>query len=111
MPRVEVALNGRYYGLACADGQEGRLRELAAYVDMRLRDVAAAGPGNEAQLLVLTALTLADEIFEQQAALAQARIPRADAPTPANDEAGTLVELVERLTRRVEDIASRLERA
>jgi len=42
----------------------------AQYVDVRLKELAnSATSGNEAQLMVLTALTLADEIFDQKAEL------------------------------------------
>ncbi|HYE48961.1 MAG TPA: cell division protein ZapA [Azospirillaceae bacterium] len=116
MARVEITLNGRTYPLACEDGQEQRLRELGAYVDARLKEIASgAAAGSEAQLLVLTSLVLADEIFELRSAQLGARrgapaaAPAQGPATPSEGEA--VVSAVDNLAKRIEDIAARLERA
>ncbi|MDE1147449.1 MAG: cell division protein ZapA [Azospirillaceae bacterium] len=114
MARVDIILNGRPYALACDDGQEHRLRELGSYVDARLREVAHdASGGSETQLLVLTALMLADEIFDLRAELGGPRrpvsAPAAEAPAPrAEDE--SVAAAVDSLAKRIEDIAARLDR-
>ncbi len=65
MAEVNLAINGRNYGIACDDGQEKRVRDLGYYVDQRMKEIARAGAANnDAHLLVLTALMLADEIFD-----------------------------------------------
>lgn len=109
MARVDIMLNGRSYGLACGEGQEARLRELGAYVDARLREVArdVAG-GSEAQLLVLTALVLADEVFDLRTASRNAPPPAAETAA-LKDE--TIIAAVDSLAKRIEDIAARLERS
>ena len=67
MSEVTLKINGRGYGLACDEGQEQRLSDLAHYVDGRLRDIADAGAAtNDSHLFVLTALVLADEVFEMR---------------------------------------------
>lgn len=117
MPRVEIALNGRNYLVGCEAGQEQRLKDIAAYVDGRLRRAASGIVGaSEAQLLVLSNLLLADEVFDLKAEVAalKAGVPgSAAAPAPAaiDEEAGDeMAALVDRLARRIEDIAARLER-
>ena len=42
MPKVDISINGRLYPVACDDGQEGRVRDLANMLDQRVR--ALAGP-------------------------------------------------------------------
>ena len=113
MRRVDVTLNGRPYAVACEAGQEARLKQLAAYVDARVREVAgtAGTAGSEAQVLVLTALVLADQLFDLRAeydALA-ARAPQGAAVPREDDE--MVVAAVDHLAKRIEDIAARLERA
>lgn len=118
MSRVEITLNGRGYMLACEDGQENRLRELAAYVDGRVQEVAGdTSGGSEAQILVLTTLVLADELFDLHAEIQALKTAR-PAPaqpiqvpqrTAAEDE--TVVAAVDSLAKKLEDIAQRLERA
>lgn len=68
MALVHIRINGREYDVACDDGQEGHLRGLADEVDGRVRSLVrsmGANPG-EAMAVVLTALTMADEIIENK---------------------------------------------
>ncbi|MFC7333304.1 cell division protein ZapA [Rhodocista pekingensis] len=118
MARVEITLNGRGYALACEDGQEQRLRELGAYVDARLKEIASDSVGSsEAQLLMLASLMLADEIFDLRAetqALRTGRPVPVSTPAPAPravEEDETVIAAVDSLAKRIEDIAARLERA
>lgn len=68
MAEISITINGRNFGIACDDGQERRVTELARYVDTRLREIARAGAAsNESHLLVLTAIILADEIADLKA--------------------------------------------
>ena len=116
MARLDITLNGRAYAVACDDGQEQRLRELAAYVDARLREVSAGVVGtSEAHKLALATLMLADEIFDLRADAARGRRPapqpQAAQPDAAAGEEEAVVAAVDNLAKRIEDIAARLERA
>ena len=106
MARVDVTLNGRNYSVACEEGQEGRVRELARHVEGKLRHVLARGAGtaNEAQLLVMAALMIADELFDLRAEAA-AR------PSEAQQDDGMVADAVDQLAQRIETIAARLERS
>ncbi len=65
MAQIELRLNNRTYNMACDDGQEDRVRDLAAYVNERLMMISKNGGGqSEIQNFMLTTLVLADEIFE-----------------------------------------------
>ena len=65
MAEVSLTINGRNYGVACDDGQEHRVTDLAQYVDTKMRGIAHAGAaGNESHLFVLTSIVLADEIAD-----------------------------------------------
>jgi cell division protein ZapA len=122
MARVDITLNGRTYTVGCEDGQEARLRELARYLDSKLREVARASGASptEPQLLAMAALVVTDQLFdlkaeydrleaEAQAARLQPGASLAPA-VPAETEAA-VVAAVDHLARRIEDIAARLERA
>jgi len=68
MGQVAVTLNGRTYTLRCADGEEARLIELAAYVTQRAESLAGEfGPMGDDRLLFMTALLLADELWQARA--------------------------------------------
>lgn len=117
MARIEIDLNTRSYAVACEDGQEARLREVAAFTDSKLRALVAGKPNgcSEVQSLVLTCLTLADQIFDLRAELAKARAAgsSAAAASPQMDEAteARYAALIESLAERVNTVASRLARA
>lgn len=107
MARVDLEVNGRFYQLHCEDGQEQRLRDLAAYVDGRLRQVTGGGKsGTDAQMLVVTAIVLADELHEAMSGRGLA----APKLVPALDEAEA-VAAIDTVARRIEEVAARLERA
>ena len=70
MAEVTLTVNDRSFNLACADGDEGRLQNLAAYVDERLQAIAESGVvRRESDLMALTAIVLADELFDAQNAV------------------------------------------
>ena len=67
MAEVILTVNNRSFNLACAEGDESRLQNLAAYVDERLQAIASSGMvRKESDLMALTAIVLADELFEAQ---------------------------------------------
>tara|TARA_B100001750_G_scaffold242487_2_gene255966 strand:- start:318 stop:665 length:348 start_codon:yes stop_codon:yes gene_type:complete len=69
MAEVTLTVNNRSFNLACAEGDEARLQNLASYVDERLQAIASSGVvRKESDLMALTAIVLADELFEAQSA-------------------------------------------
>lgn len=104
MAQVEITINDRKYNIACDDGEEARVRTLAAYVDEKTRAIAGTGSGSESHLLLVTALVLADEISELRDGA------RHGAESRAGTDAVTL-EAVRHLTGRVSALADSLERA
>ena len=65
MSQVNVTINGRQFRMACEDGQEGHLQQLAKELDERI--VALRGQFGEigdARLTVMAALMVADELAE-----------------------------------------------
>jgi cell division protein ZapA len=62
MPLVNVMVNGRAYTIACDEGEEDHLRELAAMVDTKAREVlSSVGQVGDARLLLMAAILIADE--------------------------------------------------
>ncbi len=97
MGQVVVTVNGRAFPISCDDGQEGRIRRLAQYVDAKIADfVKDIGQIGEARLVLLAALVIADELSDANDAL-----QRAGPDTAANGVRG--------MSKRVEAIAARLD--
>jgi cell division protein ZapA len=105
MPEVHLTVNGRSYPVACEEGQETRIKELALYLDRKTAEfVTKLGQIGEARLLVLAALVITDELAEAHAAL------RRHAASEGNGvDTGALAHGLEELARRIESIAVRLE--
>lgn len=80
MAQVNIEVNGRPYVVGCEDGQERRLRELAAALDAQVRQVARdVGPLGETRLLLMGALVMADEMSELRAEIGTLRAQVAEA--------------------------------
>jgi cell division protein ZapA len=107
MPQIVVTINGRSHPVACNEGEEQRIAELARYVDGKVKGFARdLGQIGEARLLVLAALVLADELADAQAASAGGKPGNGAALEEVKIAAG-----VETLAERIETIAARLEAA
>jgi cell division protein ZapA len=124
MAEVTIYINGRSYDIACDNGQEGRIVDLAKYIDQRVQQISRSGSAyNDAHLTVLTSLVLADELFEarEQAtaaprATARTAQPVAAPATPAEasiskEEESALLKVLEKITKRIEGVASRVAQA
>lgn len=122
MAEVTIYINGRSYDISCDNGQEGRIVDLANYIDQKLQQISRSGAAyNDAHLTVLTALVLADEVFDmrEQMSGVAARPARgqaaAAAPAPAaapavnKEEELALLRAIEQITQRIDGIATRVQ--
>lgn len=97
MPLVNLTVNDRTYAVACDEGEEDHLRELAAHVDSKVKElIGTAGQAGEGRLLLMAALVIADSQFESLALLEN----RAQ-------EIAELTETKEKLARRLTDFEER----
>jgi len=98
MAQVTIRINGYAYTVGCKDGEERHLESMANEVNRRMDAIRqVAGSGGEARMLMMAALSMADEIFEMQKETAKPD-KRADS------------ERLARLAKRAEQIASNVEK-
>ena len=65
MAQVAVSIGGRVYRLACNEGEEPHLEALARQVDGKIDEIRGAfGEIGDQRLVVMSALTFADELSE-----------------------------------------------
>jgi cell division protein ZapA len=70
MSQVSVTINGRQFRMACEDGQEGHLMNLARDLDSRIESLRTKfGEIGDTRLTVMAALTIADALSETGARL------------------------------------------
>jgi cell division protein ZapA len=101
MASVEVEIAARKYSVACRDGEEAHLRSVAAIVDGKAQDAAAAlGSLSEARQLLFASLLLADELKDHRSGRP---------PAPQAELAPAMVDALERLAQRAERLAEQLE--
>ena len=72
MPQVSVTINGRQFRMACENGEEARVTNLAADLDARIAKLRARfGEIGDTRLTVMAALAVADELSEVKEKLAR----------------------------------------
>lgn len=115
MPLVNVMVNSRAYTIACDDGEEEHLKELAAHVDAKAREVlGSVGQVGDARMLLMAALLIADEHHDLAG--------RSPAGSASDGEKHSLhlraekaesaaADALESATKKLEDIAARLAHA
>jgi cell division protein ZapA len=105
MAQVSVTIDGRKYRLACNEGEEPRLEQVAGMVDDKIGELRRTfGEIGDQRLIVMAALTLADSLVEAREALAAER-ERANA---AAGRAEALAANLDTLGARIEQLAGRL---
>ena len=119
MPLVNVMVNQRAYTIACDEGEEPHLRELAKRVDTKVRELLeSVGQVGDLKLLLMAALLITDDYVDVAARLDQ-RTRELEKFTSAQTEAKSnlgkseaqMASLLEAATNRVGDIAARLVEA
>ena len=119
MPLVNVMVNNRAYTIACDEGEEEHLRQLAGRVDVKVKELlGSVGQVGDQRLLLMAALLIADEHHESASQLEQRTQELGELTGDHGVVAARLAEseavaadALEAATRRLEDIAGRLARA
>jgi cell division protein ZapA len=116
MAHVTVTIGGRTYRLACNEGEEPHLETLAREVDAKIDGIRASfGEIGDQRLVVMAALTTADELSEARrtiAALEKQALEAADLESAARRDADRQLELAAEAlgeaSQRIESLAAAL---
>jgi cell division protein ZapA len=103
MSNVTLAIGGRSYTVACAEGEEKHVIGLGRLIEEKLASMGDTAGQTESRMLLFAALLLADELHEAQGKASAA---------PLAPPATTSVFVAERLDAigaRLENLAARLE--
>jgi cell division protein ZapA len=118
MSQVNVTINGRQFRMACEDGQEGHVADLARDLDARIEGLRAKfGEIGDTRLTVMAALTVADELAEmglrikrleqELAVLQDARVAAADRNKTAQ---AAVAAALAAAAERIENVTRKLNR-
>ena len=106
MAQVDVSVNGQSYRIACEDGQEDRLVDLAAIVDEKVLGlVNQIGQVGSNRLLVMAALVIADELVDLKNEAGSSQ------ELEDNTNQQDTVLALQEITKRIENIADQVEQA
>lgn len=124
MAEVTLTINGKNYNIACDDGQEQRVIDIAYYVDSKVKEMFKAGAATtENHALVLAALVIADESFDlmenatttksrgeqQDTAAEQEQIKQAKESLEKQE--AQIATAIEKLADRIDSVADRMKAA
>jgi cell division protein ZapA len=117
--RVNVSINERQFRLACEEGQEPHLRQLAKDLDDRINALRSRfGEIGDARLIVMAALMEADELLEAnkkiqqlEEELAALRAERAAAAEREQEAQITVSAAFHAAAERIEGLTTKLNQA
>ena len=116
MAQVSVTIDGKQFRMACEDGQESHLEELAGHIDGRVKMMRESfGEIGDLRLTVMAALMITDEFFEERrkgedirAAMEADKAARGQVADQVNQRDVTIAGALDALTLRIERITRML---
>jgi cell division protein ZapA len=110
MPLVNVMVNSRAYTIACDAGEEDHLKELAGYVDAKVRELTGTvGQVGDQKLLLMAAVLITDELLEARSRI-DGHAKKASELSQAHTELSGRAEKTEdAAARSLEEAAKRIE--
>src|ERR1700748_409961 len=110
MPLVNVMVNSRAYHIAWDEGEEEHLKELAAHVDAKAREVlGSVGQVGDTRMLLMAALLIADEHHElttKPGTVTEGEKQKLHLQAEKAESAAA--DVLESASKKLEDIAARL---
>jgi cell division protein ZapA len=118
MAALVVSIAGRSYRIACGDGEEARLEELARYVETKIQSMHENfGEIGEQRINVMAAIAIADESFDArerivalEQELARARKDHEEAKQEQAEEAARVFQALQDAAIRIENAVSALSK-
>jgi cell division protein ZapA len=111
MAQVVVTIAGRTYRMACDDGEEARLEHLARDFDARIAGLRTSfGEIGDQRIIVMAALTLADELAEAQRQIADMKNLLVDADGATRSREAQSAHRQDRVASALGEAAQRIER-
>ena len=113
MPQVSVTIAGRRYRMACEDGEENHLADLAHRLDGRIGSLRGQfGEIGDQRITTMAAITIADDLFEAEKRITALRneIAALNAAGQAQDRrieamAGAVAAMMDGVTADIDQVA------
>ena len=111
MATVGVTIAGRVYRMACGEGEEAHLQALARHVDATLASLRKGfGEIGDQRLVVMTAITVADELSEAKARIAALEAELSGLRITESESVSLRDALAVEIASSLDEAAERIER-
>jgi len=112
MAQVAITIAGRVYRVACDEGEEEHLGELAKLVDGKIAGMRQQfGEMGDQRLTVMAAVTIADELSESRRRVAELEAELAEIRGDVSSVLRGRDEWLDRIADSLSDAAARIETA
>ena len=112
MAQVTVNIAGRTFRMACGDGEEYHLEALARQVDEKITELRGAfGEIGDHRLIVMAAISVADELAESKARVTRLESEVAALRVVQATAAGANAIMSDAVATALDEAAMRIERA
>lgn len=109
MGMLDIQVNGRRHQVQCGDGEEPRLRRLAAYIDSCAGKLQQQhGQLADSKVLLLTSLLVADELSDAYEEIKRLKAQVSEHGKRSEEDAAVALD---RVAARLEQLAEALEKA
>ena len=114
MPQVAVQINGKTYRMACDEGQESHLLDLAQRFEKHISTLKGSfGEIGDQRLTVMAGIMVQDELVETQRKVARLESELSDARKlsgGSSDREGEIAEALVKTAQRIESISEKLSK-
>ena len=111
MMQVSVTIAGHVYRMACTEGEEEHLQELARQFDDRIEMLRQNfGEIGDQRLTIMAAITVADELAEARLQITALKAEITDLKSDSTHQSSTQDEWADRLANSLNETATRIER-
>jgi|ETN01SMinimDraft_4_1059930.scaffolds.fasta_scaffold384461_1 cell division protein ZapA len=117
MGQVAITVNDHSFTVACDDGQEGHVTELAQYIDGHVSELSSSvGQVGDARLLLMAGLLVADELSEMvnrvdtlQSEIEEIKLNQTGSARKANTMEAKVADILEGAAKQIEKMTERVE--
>lgn len=111
MAQVTVTIAGKAYRMACGEGEEPHLQDLARQIDERMESLKRNfGEIGDQRLTIMAAITVADQLAEAKRRIAELEVELLNLKSDARDQLSVRDQWTDALADSLNAAALRIER-
>ena len=110
MAQVTITINSREYAIACENGQEARIMQLASVLEEKAKLLKGiSGQISENMFLAMVGILVADDLFEARKNIAQNPVEQRDSTMDYKTTDDYLAKKIRSVSEKIKVIANQIE--